>query len=83
MFSSRERSLDVRRLCINGQRDDNSADVRAGKECSVILAVVIISVGVNISLSNSGECSGRGEGAREDGFESEEGGGFDGRLEGS
>lgn len=81
MFASRERGLDVQRLHIDGQRDDNRADVRAGEERGVVFAIVVVGVGVYVALGDGGECGGRDEGAREDGFEFEEGCGFDGGLE--
>lgn len=54
MFPSRECGLDVRWLCIDGQCDDDSGDVRAGKERGVILAVVVVGVGVDIALGDGG-----------------------------
>lgn len=81
MFPSRERGLDVHRLHIDGQRDDDSGDVRAGEERGVVFAVVVVGVGVDVALGGGGEGGGRKERAREDGFEFEEGGGFYGRLD--
>lgn len=54
MFPSRERGLDVRRLHIDGQCDDNSSDVRAGKERGVVFAVVVVGVGIDVALCGSG-----------------------------